>query len=72
MEEVRNANKTLVRKPEEERSLGRPRWSWEDNIKWILKKQIVRIWTEFIWLKKRSSKVSCEHSNQPLGSIKSG
>jgi hypothetical protein len=25
MEEVRNANKTLVRKPEEERSLGRPR-----------------------------------------------
>jgi len=33
MGEMRNAYKTLVRKPELKRPLGRPRRRWEDNIK---------------------------------------
>jgi hypothetical protein len=33
MEEVRNANKILVGKPEGNRQLGRPRHRWEGNIK---------------------------------------
>jgi len=33
MEKTRNAHKTLVVKPEGKRSLGRPRRSWEDNIR---------------------------------------
>jgi len=33
MEEMRNAYKILVRKPERERLLGGPRRRWEDNIK---------------------------------------
>jgi hypothetical protein len=30
---MRNAYKVLVRKPEGERPLGRPRRRWEDNIR---------------------------------------
>jgi hypothetical protein len=33
MGQMRNAYKILVGKPEEKRSLGRPRRRWEDNIK---------------------------------------
>ena len=33
MEEGRGVYKVLVRKPEGNRSLGRPRCRWEDNIK---------------------------------------
>jgi hypothetical protein len=33
MGEKRNAYRVLVRKPEGERPLGRPRRRWEDNIK---------------------------------------
>jgi hypothetical protein len=33
MGEKRNAYRALVGKPEEKRSLGRPRRRWEDNIK---------------------------------------
>jgi hypothetical protein len=35
--ERRNTHKIIVRKPEEKKSLGRPRHSWEDNIKMDLK-----------------------------------
>jgi hypothetical protein len=38
MEELRNAYNILVEKPEEKRSLGRPRCRWEDNIKMDLRK----------------------------------
>jgi hypothetical protein len=31
--EVRNVYINLVGKPEEENSLGRPRYTWEDNIR---------------------------------------
>jgi hypothetical protein len=33
---MRSAYKILVGKPEEKRSLGRPRLRWEDNIKMVL------------------------------------
>jgi hypothetical protein len=36
MGEKRNAYRLLVRKPEGNRPLGRPRSRWVDNIKWIL------------------------------------
>jgi hypothetical protein len=42
---------------------------WKNNIiKWILKKQSVDVWNGFTWLKVGS----CEHGNDPLGSIKAG
>jgi hypothetical protein len=37
MEDMRNANTILVRKPERRRQLGRPRYRWEDSIKTDLK-----------------------------------
>ena len=37
MEQFRNAYRVLVGKPETKRSLGRPRHTWEDNIKMDLK-----------------------------------
>jgi hypothetical protein len=38
MEEMRNACKILVGKPERNRPLGRPRRKWEDNIRMDLRK----------------------------------
>jgi hypothetical protein len=38
MEEMRNAYKILVGKPERKRILGRPKHRWEDNIRMDLKK----------------------------------
>ncbi|KAJ4435583.1 hypothetical protein ANN_18199 [Periplaneta americana] len=35
MGESRNAYRVLVRRPDGKRPLGRPRRSWEDNVKWI-------------------------------------
>ena len=37
MEQFRNAYRVLVRKPESNRLLGRPRCRWEDNIKMDLR-----------------------------------
>jgi hypothetical protein len=37
MGEIRNACKTLVRKPIRKRPLARPKRTWEDNIKMNLK-----------------------------------
>jgi hypothetical protein len=38
MGEIRNVYKILVGKPEGKRPLERTRHSWENSIKWILKK----------------------------------
>ena len=38
MEQFRNAYRVLVGKPEGKRPLGRPRRSWEDNVKMDLRK----------------------------------
>jgi hypothetical protein len=39
-------HKKFVRKPEDNRPLGRHRWI---TLKWILKKQKMKMWTGFIW-----------------------
>jgi hypothetical protein len=52
MGEVRNAYKTLVRKPERKRPLGRCRHRWEDNIRMDLMESVCgKVWTGFIWLR---------------------
>jgi hypothetical protein len=54
----------LVRKPEEKRPLGRPRYSWIDNIKMDL----LEIGLGVVdWIQVESS---CERGNEPSGSIK--
>jgi hypothetical protein len=49
MEELRNAYKILVRKPEGKRPLIRPRYKWEDNIGIDLKERGEKVWTGSIW-----------------------
>jgi hypothetical protein len=41
----------LVRKPEWRRSLGGPRYTWEDDIILILKKYYIRLWNGFMRLR---------------------
>jgi hypothetical protein len=50
-EERRGANRMLERKPEAKRSLGRPRRSWEDNMKCVLKQSVGTKRTGLIWLR---------------------
>jgi hypothetical protein len=45
---------------------------WEGNLKQILKKWDVNVWTGFNWLRIQSSVGSCEKSNKPSDSIKGG
>jgi hypothetical protein len=59
-----------VGKPEEKRPPERPRHRWEGNIKMGLKKFDGMVWTRFIWLRIGTRAGSCEHGNEPLGSIK--
>jgi hypothetical protein len=54
MGKMTHAYKILVRKLEEKRPLGRSRHNWEDNITENFKKQDVRLWTEFISLRRRT------------------
>ena len=42
--------RVLVGKPEGERLLGRPRLSWEDNIKIDPRKWYMGVWTGSMWL----------------------
>jgi hypothetical protein len=53
MGEIINVCKMLVRNPEENRLLDKPRHRWEDNIKMDLKLS-EWIWTGFIWLNIRT------------------
>jgi hypothetical protein len=34
------------------RPVGKSRHRWEDNIKMVFKKLVVKLWTAFIWLRK--------------------
>jgi hypothetical protein len=67
---VRNAYSSLVGNPEGERLLGRPRCGWNDNIKMDLKETVRRCGLDALVLGPMAS--SCEHGNEPSGSIKSG
>jgi hypothetical protein len=56
----------LARKPEGNRSLGRPRSRRDDNIKMIFRKWDVRGWNESSWLRIGTG------GNETLDSIKCG
>jgi hypothetical protein len=45
---------------------------WGIILKYILRKQGMRIWTEFMWLGGKSKAGFCEHGNEKYGSIKRG
>jgi hypothetical protein len=51
MGERRGAYRVLVGKPKRERSLGRPRHRWEDNIKIDLQEMDGGVWTGLSWLR---------------------
>jgi hypothetical protein len=51
MEKKRNAYGILVGKPEWEKSLGRPRRKWKDNIKVDLREIGGVVWTRLKWLR---------------------
>jgi hypothetical protein len=50
MGKMRNVYKIYVGKPERKKPIRRPRHRWEDNIKWVLRKEGGREWPGFIWL----------------------
>jgi hypothetical protein len=51
MGEVRGAYNILVGRPEGRRPLGRPRRTWEDNIKMDLREMGLAMWIGFVWLR---------------------
>jgi hypothetical protein len=51
MGEKRGAYRILVGRPEGRRPLGRPRRSWEDNIKMYLQEVGWVAWTGLSWLR---------------------
>jgi hypothetical protein len=72
MGEVRGAYNILVGRPEGRRPLGRPRRRWKDNIKMNLR-EIGFGDVDWIYLAQdRDMAGSCEHGNEPSGSIKCG
>jgi hypothetical protein len=64
--------KILVGKPEEKRLLRRSRHRWEDNIKVVLRETVEECGLESSGSGQGPVAGSCEHSNEPLGSIKCG
>jgi hypothetical protein len=73
MGESRGTYKALVRKPAGRRPLGRPRHTWEDNIKMDLQEVG---WGGLDWMDLAQHKGqvvgSCEYGDEPSGSIKCG
>jgi hypothetical protein len=64
--EKRNAYRILLGKPEGKRPLGRPRRRWMDSIKIDLREIG---WDGMDWLNLAPDRGSCEHGNEPSGSI---
>jgi hypothetical protein len=69
MGEVRGACNILVGRSEGRRPLGRPRRRWENNIKMDLRE--IGFW-DVDWIHWAQVAGSCEHGNEPSGSIKYG
>jgi hypothetical protein len=67
--EVRGAYNILVGRPEGRRPLGRPRHRWEDNIKMDLREIG---FGDMDWIHWAQDRDSCEHGNEPSGSLKCG
>jgi hypothetical protein len=63
MGEKRNACRTLVRKPEGQRPLGRPRRRWVDNVKIDLREIG---WDDMDWIDLAQNRDG-EHGNEPSG-----
>jgi hypothetical protein len=62
---MRNAHKTLVRKPEGKRPVGKPRHRWENNIRMNLG-EIELESVDSIQLSGQGPMAgSCKHSNEP-------
>jgi hypothetical protein len=59
-----------VGKPEGRRPLGRPRRRWVDNIKMDLREIGWWYWLDWSGSELGSVEGSCEHGNEPTGSIK--
>ena len=51
MRDRRGLNRVMLGNSEGKRTLGRPRRSWEDNIKTDLQELDVGVWTGSIWLR---------------------
>jgi len=51
MDNKPNAYSDSVVTPEEKDHLENPGTNWRKALTWILKKQDVRVWNGFIWLK---------------------
>jgi len=66
MGEMRNAPRLMGGESERKRLLATPTHTCEDNIKKDLIKIVWKMWTGFNWLRRGS----CEHGNEPTGSIK--
>ena len=73
MEEGRGVHKVLVGKPEGKRPLGRPRRTWEDNIK-MDRQEVGRGCGDWMELAKDRDRwrALCEYGNELSGSIKCG
>ena len=69
MEQSKNAYRVLMGKPESKRPLGRPRHTWEDNIKMDLREVGCdpRVW---IALAEGPMTGLCKGVNEPPGSLK--
>jgi hypothetical protein len=70
--ERRSAYRALEGKREGRRLLGRPRRSWEDNIKLDLREVEWGTWTGSIWLRIGTGGGVCKYGAQPLGFINWG
>jgi hypothetical protein len=62
-----NAYRVLVGKPEGKRPLGKSRRRWVDNIKIDLREIEC---SDMAWIDVAQDRGSCEHSSEPLRSIK--
>jgi hypothetical protein len=71
MGEIINAYKILVGKPGGKRPLGRPNRRWEDNIEVNVREMGLENWIHLAQDRDRW-RGSCEHGNEPSGSIKGG
>jgi hypothetical protein len=71
--EVRGAYNILVGRPDGRRPLGRPRHRWEDNIRMYLEEIGFGDvdWIHLVQDRDRWAG-SCEHGDEPSGSIKCG
>jgi hypothetical protein len=67
--DVLDTSRILVGKPEGKRALRRPRFRWWTTLKLILERLDEMVWTGSIWLRIGPVKGSCEHGNEPSGSI---